>query len=95
MKTIGLFDAKTRLSELCREVAETGEEFVITRRGREIARLVPPAPGEAPNPYLALGITEALAAWEERHGVPPENEPDFPDVWLARQGSKSDPLAEP
>lgn len=43
MKTIGLFDAKTRLSELCREVAETGEEIVITRRGQTLARLVPPA----------------------------------------------------
>lgn len=95
MKTIGLFDAKTRLSELCREVEETGEEFLITRRGQAIARIVPPAPTGKPNPFLALGITQALVAWEQRHGVTPENEPEFPDVWLSREGSKPDPLAEP
>jgi len=40
MREIGVFEAKTRLSELLEKVA-TGEEFVITRRGRAIARLVP------------------------------------------------------
>ncbi|MEI6339497.1 MAG: type II toxin-antitoxin system Phd/YefM family antitoxin [Verrucomicrobiota bacterium] len=94
MKTIGLFDAKTRLSEICREVVESGEEFVITRRGQEVARIVPPLPKKGPNPYLDLGVVEALAAWEKRHGVPPEDEVDFPDVWLSRHGSKPDPLAE-
>jgi len=41
MKSVGLFEAKTRLSELCREVATTGEEYLITRRGQAIARIVP------------------------------------------------------
>jgi len=43
MKTVGIFDAKTRLSELCREVAETGQEITITRRGQILARLLPPS----------------------------------------------------
>jgi prevent-host-death family protein len=35
---IGVFEAKSRLSELLERV-ERGEEIVITRRGRRIARL--------------------------------------------------------
>ena len=37
---IGAFEAKNRLSELLRG-AEAGRSFVITRRGRAVARLVP------------------------------------------------------
>jgi len=42
---IGAFEAKTRLSELLRET-ESGRSFVIHRRGRPVARLVPPADGQ-------------------------------------------------
>jgi len=38
--TVGTFEAKTKLSELLDRV-EKGEEIVITRRGKEIARIVP------------------------------------------------------
>jgi len=38
--TVGIFEAKQKLSELV-ERASKGEEIVITRRGRERARLVP------------------------------------------------------
>jgi prevent-host-death family protein len=38
MRTINLADAKTHLSELVTQVA-SGEEIVITRHGRPIARL--------------------------------------------------------
>ena len=37
---VGAFEAKTRLSELLRET-ERGAAFVIERRGRPVARLVP------------------------------------------------------
>jgi prevent-host-death family protein len=37
---VGVFEAKTRLSELL-ERAERGEEIVITRRGQPVARLTP------------------------------------------------------
>ena len=37
---IGAFEAKNRLSSLL-ERAEKGEEIVITRRGKPVARLVP------------------------------------------------------
>jgi prevent-host-death family protein len=38
---ISAFEAKTHLSELLRE-AEQGRSFVISRRGKVVARLVPP-----------------------------------------------------
>lgn len=40
MKTVGLFDAKARLSEIVRD-AEAGEETTITRNGEPVARVVP------------------------------------------------------
>lgn len=40
MREIGAFEAKTHLSALL-EAVEAGEEIVITRRGRPVARLVP------------------------------------------------------
>ena len=46
MNDVALFDAKNRLSELIHRV-EAGEEIAITRRGKVVARLVPPAPEEA------------------------------------------------
>jgi prevent-host-death family protein len=38
---VGVYEAKTTLSRLLDRVA-AGEEIVITRRGEEVARLVPP-----------------------------------------------------
>jgi prevent-host-death family protein len=55
MTTVGIFEAKNRLSELV-ERAARGEEIVITRRGEQVARLMPPrVPDE-------LGQARALAA---------------------------------
>jgi prevent-host-death family protein len=39
MERIGIYDARSRLSELVGRV-EAGEEVVLTRRGRAVARLV-------------------------------------------------------
>jgi prevent-host-death family protein len=38
---VSAFEAKTKLLELLRET-EQGSSFVIYRRGKEVARLVPP-----------------------------------------------------
>ncbi len=40
MKVIGAFDAKNRLGHLL-DLAEKGEEIVITRHGKQVARLLP------------------------------------------------------
>jgi prevent-host-death family protein len=45
METIGLFEAKTHLSELVAR-AERGEEVVITRHNKPVAKLVPVAAAE-------------------------------------------------
>jgi prevent-host-death family protein len=42
MRTIGAFDAKNSLGALL-DLVEQGEEIVITRRGKPVARLVPEA----------------------------------------------------
>jgi prevent-host-death family protein len=43
MKTIGAFEAKTHLSNLLSRVGK-GESFVITKRGKAVARLSPVEP---------------------------------------------------
>jgi prevent-host-death family protein len=44
MREIGAFEAKNKLGTLL-DWVERGEEVVITRRGKPIARLVPATPG--------------------------------------------------
>ena len=51
MESVNLKEARRRLGELVK-VAEGGETVVITRRGREVARLVlaePPQPKRIPD----------------------------------------------
>ena len=38
---VGIFDAKNRLTALVDQVERGGEEVVITRRGKPVARLAP------------------------------------------------------
>jgi prevent-host-death family protein len=44
MREIGAFEAKNKLGTLL-DWVENGEEVVITRRGKPVARLIPAAPG--------------------------------------------------
>lgn len=46
MASVGIFEAKTHLSQLLDQV-EAGEKFVITRHGKPVARLVPVTEGDA------------------------------------------------
>jgi len=43
VKEVGAFEAKNKLGQLLDRV-EAGEEVVITRRGKPVAKLVPPVP---------------------------------------------------
>jgi prevent-host-death family protein len=43
MSTVGIFEAKTRLSEIVRKV-EQGERFTITVRGQAKAQVIPVQP---------------------------------------------------
>ncbi len=57
MKTVPVYEAKTRLSELLAAV-ELGEEVTITRRGRPVARIV----AAADAPFVALPQRERVAS---------------------------------
>lgn len=64
MSQVALFEAKNRLSELIDRV-QAGEEFVITRRGKVVARLALPESGER-----AQRAHDAIAGLREsRKGV--------------------------
>jgi prevent-host-death family protein len=59
MSPIGAFEAKTHLSELLDRV-EAGEELVITRHGRPVARLVPVADAQQQRAAEAVSRLRAL-----------------------------------
>ena len=76
-QTIGLFEAKTHLSELVAR-AEQGEEVIITRHNKPVAKIVPVSQAgtfDAARRRAAIGQLEALR--EElrlRHGALPAEE---------------------
>jgi prevent-host-death family protein len=60
MDEVGAFEAKNRLGALLDRV-ERGEEIVITRRGKPVAKLVPAGPGfdKAKARRAVAGLIEA------------------------------------
>ena len=60
MREIGAFEAKNKLGTLL-DWVEAGEEVLITRRGKAVARLVPAEPGfdRAKARRAAAGLLEA------------------------------------
>ncbi len=73
MQTVNIHAAKTHLSRLV-DRAAAGEEIVIARAGRPVARLVPPAPR----------ITERrqFGCLVERMTVPEDFDAPLPDALL-------------
>ena len=62
MQTVGLFEAKTHLSELIAR-AERGEEVIITRNNKPVAKLVPITTEISPELYRKrLEILDELQA---------------------------------
>ncbi|MDP6523870.1 MAG: type II toxin-antitoxin system Phd/YefM family antitoxin [Kiritimatiellia bacterium] len=41
MRIVGIFEAKTHLSELCEQVAVTREPVTVTKRGKPLVRIDP------------------------------------------------------
>jgi prevent-host-death family protein len=68
MTTIGLVEAKTKLSELCERVARRRQPVVITRRGRPLVRIEPVRPGNK-----SRSVWDSRDAWEKSHGAPGED----------------------
>ncbi|MCY4388558.1 MAG: type II toxin-antitoxin system prevent-host-death family antitoxin [Desulfurellaceae bacterium] len=70
MRKVGAFEAKTNLSALLDAVAQ-GETITITKRGRPVARLVPP---EAPDHYRAAEAAKNIRKLREQFGGAPIDE---------------------
>lgn len=64
MREIGAFEAKNKFGQLL-DWVEAGDEVVITRRGKVVARLVPPAQAVDQQ----AGIDAAARIRERRRGV--------------------------
>lgn len=58
MTTVGAYEAKTHLPRLLDRV-EAGETIIITKHGREVARLVPPHPLPADTAGVIAGLRKA------------------------------------
>ena len=64
MKAIGLFEAKTKFSEICERVAAQGVAVVVTRRGKPLVTIAPiPAPQDRP-----LSVWDRRAELEKTQG---------------------------
>lgn len=64
MRTISLAHAKAHLSELLNTV-ESGEEVVITRHGRPVARVLRANPIKQPLPLQRLAeLRQQVPAWQ-------------------------------
>lgn len=66
MATVGAFEAKTHFAQLLQRV-ERGEEIVITRRGKEVARLVPAA--TKPDTEATMAVFRRLRERANRAGL--------------------------
>ena len=68
MLTVGAFEAKTHLSSLLERV-ERGEEVVITRHGKAVARLVPAARVDRERVAAAIAKLKELAKGQTLGGL--------------------------
>lgn len=81
MKKIGIFEAKTHLSEICEEVARTQVPVTITRRGIELVLIEP-----VTRPRLTL--KERRASYLTAHGADEKDDvKDFEPAPRSRERS--------
>ena len=64
MNAIGLFEAKTKFSEICERVAAQGVAVVVTRRGKPLVTIEPIPAGKA----RRESVWDHRAAFEQKHG---------------------------
>ena len=76
MREVGVLTAKTHLSALIDQV-ENGEEVVITRHGRPVARLVPDTVGSRNARKSGAEIAEGFRLLKERVRETWPDEPAF------------------
>ena len=88
MKTVGIFEAKTKFTSICEQVVRTGQAVVVSKRGRPIV-LVAPIPSS-----LQSKRPDILTAWQEWTEAKGREEKEFPEVWKFRGRTKPNPLTE-
>jgi antitoxin (DNA-binding transcriptional repressor) of toxin-antitoxin stability system len=90
VKKVGIFKAKTHLSELCAQVEENQAPFLIERRGRPVAILapVPPEYGQKSGDILS-----AWKKWDKANGSKEPKE-EFPDIVKLRRNRSVNPVSD-
>jgi prevent-host-death family protein len=84
VKTIGIFEAKTKLSEICEEVAKTRTSVTITRRGKPLVCIEPIAERK-------LSIAERRASYMRIYGESESDDHrDFEPAARSREHSDFD-----
>ena len=79
--TVGLFEAKTKFSELCEQVVLSHEGVTVTRRGKPLVRIIP----VDERPMTILERQRAYLHLHTDEGVDPE---DFEAPPRARDTSR-------
>ena len=65
MRTVSVAEAKARLSELLNTV-ESGEEILITRHGRAVAKVISPEAPKQPLPLKRLALLrQSMSPWSK------------------------------
>ena len=88
MKTIGIFEAKTRFPAICEAVASTRTPVVVSRRGKPLVMIEPLAE------ELARGRPDIHTAWRSWRAKNAEVAGDFPEVWRRHGRPKGSPLRD-
>jgi len=81
MKTMNASEFKAKCLAILDAVGDTGESVLILKRGRPVARLVPPVPTEEGSPQDRLRGTVKILGDIVSPAVPP-------DEWEALGGSQ-------
>jgi prevent-host-death family protein len=77
MNAIGLFEAKTKFSEICERVAAKGEAVLVTRRGKPLVTIEP-----VRDESMGASVWDRRVAYLRKHGRWTE---DFPIPSRGRQ----------
>lgn len=88
MKTIGIFEAKTRFPALCEGVAASRTPVLVSKRGRPLVMIEPI------REELAGGLPDIHSAWRSWKKEHSEVAGDFPEIWRHRGRTKKSPLRD-
>ncbi len=67
MKTVGIFDAKTKFSELVEQVSSSGQSITVTNRGKPVVDITPTRATEGcgmtrEEAFLEIAVSSGIGA---------------------------------